>query len=126
MSKPNEIKLDVEPNPTFKFEREMTGNTRVFSFEHQPHLGLLSVDPEACLIPGLAFSCFNPSSLEFLHDVRVGDMIQVRSDINNRVYQAWGPPQEFVIPEDYSALYRVRMVTADTMDYPIIIADEAI
>lgn len=122
----NEISIPCEENPRFKFERELDGNTKVFSLDHQPHVGLLSQNPTALLVPGMAFQLFNQSSLQYMNMVNVGDLIQVSSDPTSEIYRAWNPPPEYAIEEGFSRMYRVRYITKDAMDFPIFIGDSAI
>lgn len=122
----NEITIPIEQEPRFKFEKELTGETKIYSFNHLPHLGLLSPNPTALLVPAMAFACFNPSSLESANMVNVGDLIQVSSDPTHEIYKAWNPPKEYEIPLGFTRMYRVRLVSKDAMGYPIFVADEAL
>ena len=122
----NEITVPVETDPRLKFERELGGNTKVFSFDHLPHVGLLSPNPTALLVPAMAFACFNPASLEAAALVNVGDLIQVSSNPDHEIYRAWNPPDEYKIEKGFSRMYRVRLTSTDAMGYPIFVADEAI
>lgn len=125
-NEPNEITIPLEEEPRFKFEHELGGSTKVFSFDHLPHYGLLSPNPQALLIPCMAMAAFNPSSLEAADMVQEGDLIQVTGNPNHEIYKAWGPPPEYQIPVGFSRMYRVRLRVLDALDYPILIADEAI
>lgn len=122
----NEITIPQDEKPRFKFEREMNGKTKVFSFNHEPQYGLLSPDPQALLIPCMSMAAFNPSSLDAASMVSEGDLIQVSANPNSEIYKAWGPPKEYQIEPGFSRLYRVRMVVTDALDYPIFVADEAV
>ncbi len=122
----DEIPIPLEEEPRFKFEHEIGSDTRVFSFSHLPPYGLLSPNPQALLIPGMAMAAFNPSSLEALNMVKDGDLIQVTGNPEHEIYKAWGPPPEYQIPVGFSRMYRVRLRVEDALEYPIIVADEAI
>lgn len=121
----NEIVIPLEEKPRFKFERDL-GSSRVFSLDHQPHVSLLSPNPSALLVPGMAFQLFNPSSLEAANMVQEGDLIQVSCDPTHEIYRAWNPPAEYAIEEGFSKMFRVRYVNKDAMGFPVFISDLAI
>jgi hypothetical protein len=122
----NEIAIPIETDPRFKFERELNGSTKVFSLNHLPHVGLLSPNPKALVIPGMAFQMFNESSLDAINKVEVGDLVQVSCDPKHEIYKAWNPPAEYAIEEGFSRMYRIRFVTIDAWGFPVFIADEAL
>lgn len=122
----NEIAIPIESDPRFKFERELNGSTKVFSLNHQPHVGLLSPNPKALIIPGMSFQMFNESSLDAINLVGVGDLIQVSCDPTHDIYKAWNPLAEYAVEANFSRMYRVRFVTTDGWGFPIFIADEAL
>jgi hypothetical protein len=126
MSSDNEISIPVETNPRFKFERELSQSTNIFSLEYGPQVGLLSPNPKALLLPGMALQLFNPSSLEHLNRANVGDLIQISCDPNHEYYKAWNPPEIYRVEEGFSRMYRIRFVEMDCMGFPNIVADEAI
>lgn len=122
----NEITVPVTEDPCFKFERELNGSTKLFTLDYLPHIGLLSPDPSALLIPAMAFQLFNPNSLPNANMVQVGDLIQVSSDPNDPIYKAWNPPAEYRIEEGYSKMFKVKYLTEDALGFPCFIADEAL
>jgi hypothetical protein len=63
----NEITAKVEINPRFKLENSHSG-INIWSFSHQAHLGLLSPDPSALLIPAMA----SPSFTIFINSIEDG------------------------------------------------------
>lgn len=122
----NEIAIPIESDPRFKFERELGGSTKVFSLNHLPHVGLLSPNPKALVVPAMAFQMFNESSLPAANMVEVGDLIQVSCDPTHDIYKAWNPPADYAVEVGFTRMYRVRFVTTDAMGFPVWISDEAL
>lgn len=126
MNKPGELYVKPDPNPRFQFTKELDSKSKLFSFAHLPHIGLISRTPAGLVIPGMAFDMFNPSALAALRTAVPGDLVCVTSDCHHEIYKAWNPPAEYIPEEGFQRMYRVKYVDVDTNNFPIAICEEAI
>jgi hypothetical protein len=121
----NEIAVELEKEPKFKLVNEVN-ETKTYSFEFLPTLGIISPDPKCLMVAETCFRIFNPCAAETVKNVKVGDMIALTCDTDHKVMKAWNPPAEYQLEPGYTNLYRVRHVSKDTNGMNVIVADENI
>ena len=126
MANDNDIFLLAEDEPRLTLANELDADTNVYNFKHVPHLGLISPEPKSIMIPTMAIAGFNHSSLKALESMNEGDMLDVTSDPDNKVYKQWNPPDIFAIKKGFRKMYKIRTLISDSLGFPLIVADEVV
>lgn len=120
----NDMFLFPKGERRLKLSRDI-GGSKVFEFQHLPHLGLINPNPSCTMIPTMAFAGFNPESLDDIALIAEGDLIDITSDPTHRVYQYWNPPENLQIPIGFRQMHRVKHVVRDSIGFPLIITEAA-
>lgn len=127
MASENHIAIPFEEESRFKFERELDNKTNIWSFNCQPHLGLINPGENmAFMLPGFCSQLFNTSAVAELRKVRNGDLINISVDVEHPIYRAWAPSPDFALEKGFSKLFRVRFQADDVLGFPILIGDLAL
>lgn len=121
-------KFEVIEKPAFKQVSTME-ETQLFEFNHSPHLGLLGLTEDrksvdTLILPTMAFSGFNPSSLEALASVKEGDKIHVISDISTEFWEFWNPPDTLRPLTNVDTILTVSHIIKDSIGFPLILANK--
>lgn len=123
MAENEELFIDIEDEPRLFLEKE-EGETRIFRYNHCPHLGLVCPDPQILYLPCLPMKAFAPNSEEFFPMVRENDLIIVSYDSQNKISQRYTHKAErFKLDSDFHMITRVKQIAPDVTGTPMFIAE---
>lgn len=117
----NELIIDTEAPPVLTLDHAIDDKRNLWNFEFKPMLSLINKNPDDMLLPMLPFELFNPKSLAGEIALKVGDIVNVTCNVNDPVYQAWNPSEEYDLGSDYRRMFEITSAITDIPNYPVFI-----
>ena len=119
MTTENEVSI------TRREDNTVTEENGIITILYSPEVCLLSKEPSAVMIAGMAFSIFrSEEDLKMIERIKIGDQINIKVDFSDPLcaaaYKAWNPPPEYKVEEGIYPMI-ATFVSPDQSSFPIII-----
>jgi hypothetical protein len=106
----------IVETPTIKKLKDV-GDSTLYFWDYHPHLGFVYPGKYGTMV-GTLFHYLNPVSKDLLAKIKVGDLIQVKFNLDSKVFDEIKTPEDLKTKEEH--IFTVHQIVNDIFENPII------